>query len=258
MNTNDKDLALADFLDGKLSEAALLAQFPDLAEEVADIKRSLNALGQLPMVTVGGKQLGDVAGTALSMGEEYPEATTQTTYSVSSHPSPKEDLPESLSGNENRRSQGISLLLSLAAGIALLTLIGLQVFKDTPPTHPLLADNFTTLATDQKMVYLMQSWNDPDPSPAIGYRLLEIAQDDPNASVRYLALQLLARNPTPVPESQLLVSLTREDSYNNQTAWIELWSQLYGRQNQDLQQWLERKDTHPMVRNFGQTTFKNL
>ena len=209
-----------------------------------------------------------MAATALSSEEGHLEAHSETklsneealtetiTETIVSGPQVATDQP--IAGDSSRSSQGISLLLSLAAGIALLILIGLQVFEDAPPTHPLLADNFATLATDQKMVYLMQSWDDPDPSPALGYRLLEIAQDDPNASVRYLALQLLARNPTPVPESQLLVSLTREDSYNNQTAWIELWSQLYGRQNQDLQQWLERKDTHPMVRNFGQTTFKNL
>jgi hypothetical protein len=221
MNITNKDRLLADFMEGKISETELLDQHPEWQEEVEMIKLSRQALAEL------------VA------------------------PSPEKKIRVEVEEVKKKSIKRVGWYLAAASVVVLLALA--LILNRQPNENPgSFAQNASRRSTVVQIDSLWQLWDRPTLKQEEREALLDLALHHANSNLRYLALQKLATDPPPLVEKELFQFASQEQSFNNQTVWLELWVQLHASRPPELLKWLEQEEIHPQVKDYGRQLTSSL
>ncbi|MEM7103694.1 MAG: hypothetical protein AAF502_11220 [Bacteroidota bacterium] len=220
MSIKDKDSLLADYLEGLISEEALIGLYPDLQSELKDIKRAQSALAQL----------------------ESPDQEKGVII----------DFPPPTTSVKN------TLFIKLAASILFLVSLVLLIQHLGNPNQNLISLDLEKASTEEKLQAIIEIMSSDISGKEDITQLIGLAVNDDNSNIRYLALQKLADNPPQLTETTILNSLEKEQIINNQIAWIELWVILNKKDPKTIQNWLDQPERHPLVKSHGEQIIKGL
>lgn len=222
MKITDKDLLLADYMDGTISEADLLALYPELREDIEMINLSKNALSNLELES----------------------------------PTSKVDMPlEQYSKVFFRKQTWVAAALMI---LFITVALSLHKFYQNKSESIEFAEIFKNEKTDIKILALWSMWQENSISEQHRKQLLDVALNDKNSNVRYMALQKLSEQPLALSQPDLYQYIEREESLNNQTAWIELWVQIHNTKSDLLEQWLNQEKINPFIKEYGVGIINNI
>jgi hypothetical protein len=218
MNTNEQDLILADFIDNKITLKELLEKFPELAEESELLNRSIYAMNSLP----------DINTNKLI---ELPETATKIKI--------------------NRK-----IIWYAAASILFIAVLTIFLFHNQGTEHT-LTSQLNSIKTEEKIKVLWATLQQKSVSKSTKEKILLLASTDKNSSIRYLALENLIESGFQLSEKDIIFNISKEQTYTNQTAWMELWIKLYPQGTNEFLKWLETEGINPIVKSYGMSLIKS-
>ena len=218
MSMINKDILLADYLDGKISESELLSKHPELSTDIEMIKSSQSALEKLEMIK------------------------------------PQKEFDIKSANSFNKFSPRIWY-----AAASIILIIGLSlIFQDfNIKKTDYFDENLSARGIDEKLMGLWSIWESDDIDNNNREKLLDLARNNDNSNVRYLALQKLIDQSIKLEEEELYRFLNDETNFNNQTAWIDLWQKQSRGKSEMLMSWLEKDYVNPIVREYGEESIRN-
>ena len=221
MKLTEKDILLSNYLAHKITEAELLARHPEWKEDIEMIKLSIQALDNMEFV--------------------QPKSTVRIS------------APKPIVNRMGKKRWYV------AAGVTIFLLVGMSLFiMDFKSSKKIESGGVEIGNTDEKIVGLWKLWQKKKTSNSDKARLISLAVNDRNSTVRYIALQQLSEQSLFLEEKELYQYLEGERNFNNQVAWIELWVKIHHTKSKRLQQWLKKEDIHPQVRAYGEQIVKNI
>lgn len=221
MKLTEKDILLSNYLAHKITEAELLARHPEWKEDIEMIKLSIQALDNMEFV--------------------QPKSTVRIS------------APKPIVNRMGKKRWYV------AAGVTIFLLVGMSLFiMDFKSSKKIESGGVEIGKTDEKIVGLWKLWQKKKTSNSDKARLISLAVNDRNSTVRYIALQQLSEQNLFLEEKELYQYLEGERNFNNQVAWIELWVKIHHTKSKRLQQWLKKEDIHPQVRAYGEQIVKNI
>lgn len=218
MKINKKDILLADFMEGNISKADLLAKYPELREEIELIKLSINAL------------------------EKLEPAEPEKTININSNISLLVRIPKT----------------AWYAAAAILIVVSLSLFITGNDSINTTVNNYIiSEKTEVKIIDLWRFERIERIDQKQQELLLNLALYDQNSNIRYMALQKLIDQPLFLQEIKLYQFASNENNATNQTAWIDLWIKLHA-DTKGLKKWLNKSDLDPLVKTYAETEIKNI